>query len=215
MKLFEMAGKPDPQGRAEELLDPRIERTEDPVELLVGDGFVGQLADEEHGVLHPDSERRAVELQVAAKEMLVELLMVLFGRGHHVDLVVQRALPQREPDRERVLLRALHADVPAALVAVAAIDGGDGRVVEPLLFGPRVDTGRQLVELRVGERFRHSRRARAWSGPRTTGAAALRSWTTCIRAHGQRPLRPFRPPARGRATAGRWAGRPRGGGGLR
>ena len=51
-----------------------------------------ELADEEHRVLVADGERGAVELQVAAQQVLVELLVVLLRRRHHVGLVVQRAL---------------------------------------------------------------------------------------------------------------------------
>ena len=39
--------------------------------------------------------------------------VVLLRRRHHVGLVVQRALAQREPDGEDVLLLAVHPDVPA------------------------------------------------------------------------------------------------------
>ena len=79
----------DAQGGAEELLDPGVERAEDAVELVVGDRLVGELADEEHRVLLTDGERGAVELEVAAQQVLVELLVVLLRRGHHVGLVVQ------------------------------------------------------------------------------------------------------------------------------
>src|SRR5581483_3057989 len=174
----EAGGVPDPEGGTEELLDPGVERPQHAVELVLGDGGVGQLADEEDRVLLADRERGAVQLEVAAQEVLVELLVVLLGRGHHVRLVVQRALAQGEPDRERVLLLTLHAHVPTALIAVAAIDGGDRRVLEALTFGPRVDALLERVEGRVVEGVSHSRRARAGSGRSTAAAAVPRSSTT-------------------------------------
>src|SRR4051812_10302182 len=64
-ELFEPGGEADPQGRPEELLDPGVQGPEHAVELVVGDGLVRQLADEEHRVLHTDGEGGAVELEVA------------------------------------------------------------------------------------------------------------------------------------------------------
>ena len=62
----------DAEGGPEELLDPRVERAEDAVELVVGDGGVVDLAEQEDGVLLPDRERRAVQLPVAPEEVLEE-----------------------------------------------------------------------------------------------------------------------------------------------
>src|SRR5690606_14230702 len=62
----------DAHGGPEELLGPLVERAEDPVELVVVDVLGRQLPHEEHGVLLPDGERSAVELEVAAQQVLVE-----------------------------------------------------------------------------------------------------------------------------------------------
>src|SRR4051794_30534602 len=161
----EAAGEADPKRGAEELLHPLVERAEDAVELVVGDRLVGELTEEEDRVLLADRERGAVQLEVAAQEVLVELAVVLLGRRHHVGLVVQRALAEREPDRERVLLLARHAHVPAALTRLATVDRGDGGVLGPLALHPGVELRLEAVELLgVRRRCRHrvqSTRARA------------------------------------------------------
>ena len=72
-----------------------------------------QLAAQEHGVLDPDREVGTDEPVVAAQQVLVELGVVLLRRRHHVRLVPQRPLAEREPDRGDVLLLAPHPHVPA------------------------------------------------------------------------------------------------------
>ena len=80
----------------------------------------------------PIAKARAVELQVAAQQVLVEARVVLLGRRHHVGLVVQGALAQREPDREDVLLLAPKPHEPAPLARLAvAVDRGHHRVGRP------------------------------------------------------------------------------------
>ena len=89
----EAGGEADAQRRAEELLDLGVERAEDPVELVVVDGrVVGSWPTRKTASSSPMAKRRAVELQVAAQQVLVERGVVLLGRRHHVGLVVQRAL---------------------------------------------------------------------------------------------------------------------------
>ena len=73
----EARGEADAEGGTEELLDPGVERAEHAVELVVGDGRVVDLADEEDGVLLADGEGGAVELAVAAEEVLEEGGVVL------------------------------------------------------------------------------------------------------------------------------------------
>src|SRR5207302_695820 len=121
-RSMEVRGETDPERGPEELLDPGIERAEDAVELVLGDRVVGELADEEHRILLTDRERGAIELHVASQQVLVELCVVLLGRGHDIGLVVQRALSKREPDREGVLLLTLHADEPTTLITITAIN---------------------------------------------------------------------------------------------
>ena len=62
--------EPDAEGGTEELLHPRVERSEHAVELVVGDGGVVELAHQEDGVLLADGEGGAVELEIASQEML-------------------------------------------------------------------------------------------------------------------------------------------------
>ena len=69
------------------------------------------------------------------------------GAGMHVGLVAQRALAERQPDRDVVLLLAGHAHVPARLVVVlAAVDRLDHRVVG----GERRRASAVDLRLRVG-----------------------------------------------------------------
>src|SRR5207244_3994167 len=117
----ETRGEADAQCRPEELLDPGVERTEDAIELVLPDRLVGQLPDEEDGVLLTDGEGRAVQLEVPPQEVLVELLVVLLRRRHDVGLVVEGPLPQGEPDGEGVLLLTLHPEVPPPLLGSAAV----------------------------------------------------------------------------------------------
>src|SRR5205823_12971857 len=77
LRSLETRGEPDAQGRAEELLDPGVQRSEDAIELVLADRLVGQLADQEDGVLLADGEGGAVELEVPPQEVHVELLVVL------------------------------------------------------------------------------------------------------------------------------------------
>ena len=111
----------------------------------------GQLAPEEHGVLGPDREVGADQPVVAPQQVLVELGVVLLGRRHHVGLVAQGALAEREPHRGEVLLLAAHPHVPAALARLAPVDGGDHRVVGP---------GRRPATRRCAARGRRARRRR-------------------------------------------------------
>src|ERR671911_2359588 len=105
----------DPHGRTEVLLGPRVERAEDPIQLVVVDPVVGDLAGEEDCSLVADRERAPEQPEVASQQVLVERSLVLLGRRHHVGLVLQRALAQVEPDREHSLLLACDAHEPAAL----------------------------------------------------------------------------------------------------
>src|SRR3977135_4275099 len=77
--VLEAGCEADAEGGAEELLDPGIEGAEDPIELVVVDLVVLDLPDEEDGVLLPDGEGGAVELEVPTQQVLEELLVVLLG----------------------------------------------------------------------------------------------------------------------------------------
>src|SRR5690606_39369014 len=57
-RAAEAGGEADAQHRLEPALDPLVERAEDAVELVLVDGGVGDLADEEDGVLLADGEGR-------------------------------------------------------------------------------------------------------------------------------------------------------------
>ncbi len=84
--------------------------------------------------------------------MLVELLVVLLGRRHHVGLVLQGALAEGEPDRREVLLLTAQPHVPPALTRLAAIDGDEDRVLVELSLEPLVDLRLDRVELGIGRR---------------------------------------------------------------
>jgi hypothetical protein len=157
-------------GRAEELLGPGVERPEDAVELVLVHAVVGQLAGEEDGVLLADGERPAVELEVAAQQVLVEGGVVLLGRRHDVRLVVQRALAQVEPDREQVLALAPDPHEPPALARLlVAHDGRHHGIVGALTLEPGLDAGGQRGQLFVGRGTLGHTSDASWDTPRATG----------------------------------------------
>ena len=107
----------------------------------------GSLAAQVDGVLLTDREVGTDELVVAAQQQLHHVGPVLLGCRHHVRLVAQRALAEREPHGGEVLLVTEHAHVPARLaergvVAGAPIDRGDQRIVGGELGEPGVDLRR-------------------------------------------------------------------------
>ena len=82
-----------------------------------------------------------------AQHGLVDRFDVVDRRRHDVRLVLQRALPERQPHR-RVLLRLTgEADVPPQLVTLAAIDGLHGGVL-------RAERRQPLVDLTLEDRQR-------------------------------------------------------------
>src|ERR671911_990325 len=146
-------GVADPHGRTEVLLGPRVERAEDPVQLVVVDPVVGDLAGEEDGGLVADSERAPEQPEVASQQVLVERSLVLLGPRHHVGLVLQRALAQVEPDREHVLLLPPHAHEPPAFARLlVALDGRHHGVLVALPVEPRLDASTERIELVAGGR---------------------------------------------------------------
>src|ERR671910_1254570 len=177
-------GVADPHGRTEVLLGPRVERAEDPVQLVVVDPVVGDLAGEEDGGLVADSERAPEQPEVASQQVLVERSLVLLGPRHHVGLVLQRALAQVEPDREHVLLLPPHAHEPPALARLlVALHGRHHGVLVALPVEPLLDASTERIELVAGgrplghppEATASGRRVRPSYAPHSRGARAVRS----------------------------------------
>ena len=107
----------------EALLDVRVERAHHPVELRLRTGRrgaahrAGRLASST-----PDREVRADEPLVPTKEVLVQLAVVLLRRRHHVGLVAQRPLAERQPDGRELLRLSSQADEPAIGLVVIPPD---------------------------------------------------------------------------------------------
>ena len=99
------------------------------------------------------------EALVAAQQVLVQLGGVLLRRRHHVRLVAQRALAERDPHRRDVLLLARHAHEPPTFVTVGAIDGAHGRRGIGERRQPSVDVGLQFGERASVVEVAHRRRS--------------------------------------------------------
>ena len=205
-------GEADAEERLEALLDVAysvpIARSSSPA-VSADDG---QLAAEEHGVLDADREVGADEPFVAAQEVLVQLLGVLLRRGHHVGLVAQRALTERDPDRREVLLLAAHAHVPASarrrpLGLVGAVD----RPHDRRAVGER---RQPLVDLRLDRapaRRRRAGRSRERDAACEIGSVMAHASATTASARATRRLSQVgvEPPQPGRREAPREVPRPR------
>ena len=127
----EAGGEADGEGGPEAVLDRGVQRAQDAIELGRVERRQGQLAPQEHRVLGPDREVGTDETVVAAQQVLVELGVVLLGRRHHVGLVAQRPLAEREPDGGDVLLLAPHPHVPAPRHLGVTVDRRDDLVAGP------------------------------------------------------------------------------------
>ena len=138
----------------------------------------GQLAAQEHRVLDADREVGADERVVAAQQVLVQLGDVLLRRRHHVRLVAQRALAERQPHRGELLVLAAHAHVPPHAAVVRAVDRDDvvgfgGQLGEPPV-DPTVEVGELLGVVGVGHRqVTSSRTVRSAYSRRSRAAAKL------------------------------------------
>ena len=115
-----------------------------------------------HGVLGPEGERHAEELAVAPQQVGEDLFLVLLGGGHELRLVPQRALLEREPDRDEVLLLALEAEIPlerrGAVGHLLALGCHQRSVGGQLARRPGVDAGDGRGHLVVGGAGRRSAR---------------------------------------------------------
>ena len=107
----------------------------------------------------PIEKWRADEAFVATQEVLVQVAGVLLRRRHHVRLVAQRALTERDPHRRDVFLLAGHADVPPALVAVDAVHGTHDFRRRGERRQPLVDVRLEFGERRGVEEVAHRRRS--------------------------------------------------------
>ena len=144
----------DPQQAAEALLDRGVERADHSIELGLVDGAHGQRTAQEHGILDADREVHANEPLVAPQEVLEELGRVLLGRRHHVRLVAQRPLAERQPHRREVLVLTTQPHVPATHIALGPVDRLDrhapafGHRPQPSVDAP-LERGQRVVVVDV------------------------------------------------------------------
>ena len=114
------------------------------------------FAAQEDAVLCTDREPGADEPVVATEHMFVQRRVVLLGCGHHEGLEPQRALPEREPDGDEVLVVAGHTDEPPSVTVGRTVDGDNVVVFGVELTKPFVDLPFEDSELCVAECLVHN-----------------------------------------------------------
>ena len=161
-----MGSKTDAEQALEALLDVGVKQAERLIDRIEIDLTRREFSAQEDPVFDADRKTGANEPIVPTEHVLVQIDVILLGRGHHVRLVLQSALAKREPHRGEVLLLALHAHEPPHTGFGAgfgdALDSNDVVMVSIELAQPFVNLALQHGQFAGVHRLCHVGSSPAW-----------------------------------------------------